>query len=495
VHARIAHALQAMPLGSQVPAERAFDLAHHWLAAGPVHAPQAWRAAAAAAAHARRDFANLEAAELYRAALDAHALDPAGTRDERYDLLLAFAEAAAWAAKWRPVVEAVVAAVALASAQDDPERVARAAAALTRYSVWTPQEHDEVDEDLIDDLRTALRRLDHHDSPVRCVLMLALAVQLYYRPGAEPEVLALVEEGTAAARRIGDPGLHAWAARTGWIALWRCAHLGRRHELAVEELAAARESGDEPAQALAHTALAGTALEEGDLETWRTQSAAADDIARRRRLVYVDYALHFVRLNLSLLADDGEAADRHAHAMRTMREDMATPAMEWNEFGVLYATAAWRPGAAEPLARGMLDYFTASPNDLGRTPLLHVLALAGMADELRRELARAPLRPLRDTWYLSAEASVRAVVAGYLGDTELARLSGEQLRPLSGRMAVMGIAVVTGPVDGYLAIALAVLGEREEATGLAQRAEQLAARWGMTAYQRWFADTRARLAF
>ncbi len=160
VHARIAHALDSVPRGSLAPAERAFDLAHHWLAAGPVHAPQAWRAAAAAAAEARRDFANVEAADLYRAALDAHALDPSGTREERYDLLLSFAEAAAWAAKWRPVVEAVVEAVALASTENDPERVAHAAAALTRYSVWTPQEYDEVDEDLIDDLRSALRGLD-----------------------------------------------------------------------------------------------------------------------------------------------------------------------------------------------------------------------------------------------------------------------------------------------------------------------------------------------
>ena len=263
VHARIAHALDSVPRGSLAPAERAFDLAHHWLAAGPVHAPQAWRAAAAAAAEARRDFANVEAADLYRAALDAHALDPSGTREERYDLLLSFAEAAAWAAKWRPVVEAVVEAVALASTENDPERVAHAAAALTRYSVWTPQEYDEVDEDLIDDLRSALRGLDTHDSPVRCVLMLALAVQLYYRAGSEPEILALVDEGTAVARRIGDPALRGWAARTGWIALWRSAHLDRRRELAVEELAAARESGNEAAEALAHTALAGTGVEAG----------------------------------------------------------------------------------------------------------------------------------------------------------------------------------------------------------------------------------------
>ena len=53
VHARIAHALASVPRGSLAPAERAFDLAHHWLAAGPVHAPQAWRAAAAAAAEAQ----------------------------------------------------------------------------------------------------------------------------------------------------------------------------------------------------------------------------------------------------------------------------------------------------------------------------------------------------------------------------------------------------------------------------------------------------------
>jgi DNA-binding SARP family transcriptional activator len=495
VHARIAHALDSLPRGSLAPAERAFDLAHHWLAAGPVHAPQAWRAAAAAAAEARRDFANVEAADLYRAALDAHALDPAGTRDERYDLLLSFAEAAAWAAKWRPVVEAVAEAVALASAEDDPERVARAAAALTRYSVWTPQEYGEVDEDVIDDVRSALRGLDHHDSPVRCVLMLALAVQLYYRHGSEPEVLALVDEGTAAARRIGDPALRSWAARTGWIGLWRSAHLERRHELALEELAASRESGNEAAEALAHTALAGTGLEQGDRETWEAESAAADDIARRRRLTYVEYALHFVRLSLTLLADDTDAADEHAEAMRTMREGMATPAMEWNEFGVLYATASWRPGAAEPVARGMLEYFRANPDDFGRTPLLHVLALAGMEDELRAELARAPLTPMRDDWLVSSEASVRALVAAYVGDEPMARRSLEVLRPLSGRMAVSGISLVIGPVDGYLAIALATLGDTEQAAGFAEQAEALARRWGMSAYLRALDEWRERFRF
>ncbi len=495
VHARIAHALDALPQGSLAPAERAFDLAHHWLAAGPVHAPRAWRAAAAAAAEARRDFANVEAADLYRQALEAHALDPAGTREERYELLLSFAEAAAWAARWRPVVEAVVDAVALARADDDPERVARAAAALTRYSVWTPQEHDEVDEDFIDDLRSVLRGLDHHDSPVRCVLMLALAVQLYYRYGSEPEILALVDEGTAVARRVGDPALRTWAARTGWIALWRTAHLDRRHEIATEELAAARESGNEAAEALAHVALAATALEEGDLDGWQRESSAADDIARRRRLTYVEYALTFVRFSLALLQDDDATAAEHAESMRGMREGLATPALEWNEFGVHYATAIWRPATAGPIVAGMLEHFRADPAEIGRWPLLHVLALVGLEDEVRAELARAPIVPLHDNWYLTSEASLYAVVAGFLGDEELARRSVEALRPLAGRMAVSGLALAFGPVDGYLAVALCVLGERQEAARAADRAESLARRWGMTAYLRWLAEQRAHLGF
>ena len=437
VHARIAHALDAVPRGSLAPAERAFDLAHHWLAAGPVHAPQAWRAAAAAAAEARRDFANVEAAELYRQALDAHALDPAGTREERYELLLSFSEAAAWAARWRPVVEAVIEAVGLARADDDPERVARAAAELTRYSVWLPQEYDEVHEDLVDDLRAVLRGLDHHDSPVRCVLMLALAVQLYYAPGAEPEVLALVDEGLAAARRLDDPALRGWAARTAWLALWRVEHLERRVALASEEVAAARESGDEAALAVGHIALAGAAAEEGDLETWLAESAAAEAIARRRRLVYVEFVLHFVRLNLTLLAGDDDAADAHADAMRTMSDGIATPALEWIDFGVSYVTAMWRPEVAAAVAEPMLAFHREDPWDFGRSPLLHVLALAGREDDVRTELARGPLPPLTDHWHVTSEAAVRAVVAALLDDR--AARPGRRRAPAPGQWPDGGV--------------------------------------------------------
>ena len=426
-------------------------------------------------------------------ALDAHALDPAGTREERYELLLSFSEAAAWAAKWRPVVEAVVEAVALARADDDPERVARAAAELTRYSVWLPQEHDEVDEDLVDDLRAVLRGLDHHDSPVRCVLMLALAVQLYYRPGvgargrSRSSTRAPRRPDASATRRCGG-GRRAPA----WLALWRSAHLERRHALAVEELAAARESGDEAARPLGHIALAGTGLEEGDLETWRAESAAAEAIARRRRLVYVEFVLHFVRLNLALLEGDDEAADAHADAMRTMRDGMATPAMEWTDFGVSYVTAMWRPEVAGRWPRRCSSSHRRTPPRL-RPRAAAPRARARRAGGRRARRAR-PCAPSR-RWPTTGTSPPRPGCAPSSPRSSTtwrspAAWSTCCARPTGGWRSP-GISVVSGPVDGYLALALAVSGEREEATVLADRAEALASRWGMTAYLRWLAERTA----
>ena len=452
VHARIAHALDTVPRGSLAPAERAFDLAHHWLAAGPVHAPQAWRAAAAAAAEARRDFANVEAAELYRQALEAHALDPAGTREERYDLLLSFCEAAAWAAKWRPVVEAVAEAVALASADDDPERVAagggrpdpllRVAPAGVRRGRRGRHRRP-----ALGPARPGPPRLP---GALRADARAGRAALLPQRVGAGGARAR--RRGRRAARRIGDPALRAWAARTGWIALWRSAHLERRHELAVEELAAARESGNEAAEALAHTALAGTALEEGDLETWEAESAAADDIARRRRLTYVEYALHFVRLSLSL------AGRRRGGGRRARRRDAH------------HARGHGDPGHGVERVRGALRHGDAGGP--GR-PSRSRAACSSTTGRRRTTTSAAPrcctcspspgwrtscapssperrCSPLHDDWFVTTEASVRALVAGYVGDQAMARQCVELLGPLSGRMAVSGISVVIGPVDGYV---------------------------------------------
>ena len=70
VHARVAAVFAERP-------DRESEVARHWLAAGPGHAGEAWRAASEAARLARRRHAHEQAAELLTAALGAWEADPA----------------------------------------------------------------------------------------------------------------------------------------------------------------------------------------------------------------------------------------------------------------------------------------------------------------------------------------------------------------------------------------------------------------------------------
>ena len=171
LHARIAYAYER-PHAPVSGESRPFELARHWLAAGPVHASRAWPAAAEAARLATAAFAHEEAVDLYLAALAAQLIDPRAGTPERFALLLKLAEAAAYAGTWQHVVAAAVEAVRIAAAVGDPSRVARAAVELTRHSVWTPQEFGVVDDDLVEDLHEALR-LDRRGGLLRARTVVA----------------------------------------------------------------------------------------------------------------------------------------------------------------------------------------------------------------------------------------------------------------------------------------------------------------------------------
>ena len=495
VHARIAQALESAAWVDMGAAERTFELARHWLAAGPAHAASAWPAAVAAATEARRAWANVEATSLYQSALASHALDPAATAAQRYDLLLGFAEVAARAARWRAVVEAVVQAVRLAGAEGDPDRVALAVTGLTRYNVWLPQSYGEVFEDLVDDLREAIAVAGDEDSATRCRLMLALAVQLYYATDYAPEVEALAEEGLALARRLGDAELRGWAARTAWLALWRPRYLQRRLDLAREEIEAARECGDEAAEAVGRAALAGAAVEAADLEVWTTQSEAAEAIAQRRRLPYVEFALGFVRLSLSLMAGRFDEAEAIEGRLRGMRNEVTTPADESLDFAMSFASATWRPELTPAVAAAYRYVMATTPDPFLAVGAVFQTTRAGELAEARTELARHPLPPVPDMWHATMEAAERADIAGRLGDRGLALQALDVLHGASGRMVVAGVSVGFGPVDGYLAVASAVLGEVDRARDAAARADVLAAAWGLAAYREWLAERRTALGF
>ena len=313
LHARVAHALDeggaVAPLVG--PEERVAELARHWLAAGPSYAGRAWRAAVDAAAQARRTFSWVEAEHLMAAAIEAHRRDPLGTPEERIDLLLTRARDCRPNAEWNQVLPCAAEAMALARRAGDLDRLAAAAAAASDNLVWLSQQWDEVLEDTVDDLRWGLDHVPPGDSPQRCRLMLALAVQLYYEPSARAEIIALADEGHAMARRIDDPALRWWACHTAWKALWAPTHLERRLELGREGLEAARASGDEDSLAIAHLLVAAASLEAGDRAASWSTAGSRSALARRRRNSYALMALGWVHMSLAAMSGDDEAALRH----------------------------------------------------------------------------------------------------------------------------------------------------------------------------------------
>ena len=497
VHARVAHALDSDAVVTALlrPEERVAELARHWLAAGPTHTARAWRAAADAAAQARQVFSHAEAASLMADAIAAHRRDPAGTPEERFELLLTRAGDCQRSAAWRDVVACAFEAINQARSARDPVRVARAAAEVSRYGLWTPHEWGEVFEDTIDDLRWALRHLPEQDSVERCQLMLALALELYYLPTAVAEVQALVEEGLAIARRIGDPALVWWATRAAWISWWQPSRAKQRKELAAETLAAARELLDEELESIALAAAAASALELGDAVEYRALASAAERIARRRRLAFVLLALGWVELCFAAMRADDEAVQTRTADLMALRPFAALPAEELHDAGIALTGCFWQPELLARAVDPMMMAADASGDDLGRDALYIAMARSGRLDELRERMRKQPLQHQAENWSTSLVGCCLAEAAASIDDRHEAARARDMLRPLTGRMSVSGISLTIGPVDGYLALAEAATGDHAEAGRLADAALDQAASWDIPRYEEWLSRWRDRLGF
>lgn len=495
LHAQVAHALDADPAATALlrPEERVAELARHWLAAGPTHAARAWRAAVDSAAQARQVFSHVEAAQLMAEAIEAHHRDPAGTPEERFELLLTRAGDCQRAASWKSVVACAFEAIGQARAAQDPVRLARAAAEVSRFSLWTPHEWDEVFEDTIDDLRWALRRLPEHDSEARCELMLSLALELYYVPTATAEVQALVEEGLAVARRIGDPALVWWATRAAWIAWWQPSRAEERKALAAETLEAARRLGDEDLESIALAVAAASALELGEAEEYRSFAEASERIARRRRLAFVLLALGWVEMNFAAMRRDRAALATRTEELKALRPFAAVAGADLHDAGIALTACFWEPEIAYAVDP-MMAAADASGDDLGRDALYIAMARSGRLDELRQRMRDQPLRD-GENWTTSLAACCLAEAAAALADRDEAARARQVLRPLTGRMSVSGISLTIGPIDGYLALVEATLDDREEAGRLADAALAQAAQWELPCYDEWLTDWRTRLEF
>jgi hypothetical protein len=325
--------------------------------------------------------------------------------------------------------------------------------------------------------------------------MLTLAVELYYVPTAVAEVAALCDEGLAAARRLDDPALVWWATRAAWLALWYPSQAVRRSELAAESLSAARSLGDEDCEAISLAVAAGNALELGRVAEYRTFAAASERIARRRRLAFVLVALGWVDLNMAAMRGDAAGVQARAAEMNALRPHAALPAEELHDAGIALTSCFWEPDLLAGVVDLMMAAADASEDDLGRDAVYAALARTGRLDELRERMQRQPLVDHRENWNSTTTWCCAADAASVVADQKVAAWARSKLAPLSGRMGVAGISLAIGPVDGYLALAEATLGNRSEASRLAELAHEQAQEWELPRYVDWLRQRRTTLGF
>ncbi len=494
LHAELARVLETDPEVRRWydDAELTADLALQWLAAGPSHADRAWPAARAAADLSHSLSSYRDAMDLRRAAVEAHRRATGPDETERYGLLLELAREASYAAQWPAVVDASFEAMALARSLGSPEQVAEAAAAMTAYVVWTPHDWNEVFEDTIDDLRWALATLPEDDSVARCRLLLALAVELYYDVGALAERRALVEAGLALARRLGEPAVTWWATRAAYIASWAPSFTEARIGWAEEGLAAARAAGDRAAEAVTLVCLANDHLELGHMDEWDRLSAEAAALGAQERLPYVLFTLRWVESTLEALRGHPEERDLRITQIAEVAHDVAVPSIEIMVPAMAVIARMWDRELGlfvESL------HMMAAMSEMSRATMHALLGRAAGPDAVRASLEQHPYAEPQELWQSLMTACCEAEAASMVGDVALARRVRPMMERFPDRNALAGVAVVFGPVAGYLALADATVGDLDAAAEHADLALALADERGFPPYRDWLVAHRTRLAF
>ena len=484
VHARAAAALEGTP-GHET------ELARHWLAAGPSHAARAWRAAEVAAEVSLASYAHDEATDLLRQALEALEADPTATTRQRARLLVQLATAHRWAGDWAGITETTRAAVTVAEEVDDPELLAEAATVLFAGAYWQNGRYGNRDELMIAALRSALDRLPPEDSPLRCRTLAALAAELYYVEGLEVR-RALSEAAVAMARRLGDPDLLVVVLFGAGTALQAPGTEDERVALAAEAVAVAAGAGDLRAEAGARASLSIYLGEAGRPQEMWSELERARRLALRVRLSFPLMVLESMAVSWHLGAGDDQAALAAYSRYLEVAEQIEHPQRLDAAAGLALSFALW---SADPVP---LPEEVVVAMEHGPLPASATLAL-GL---VRGESEERGLRWLRGhppvldhhTWFSRLEWCSAGAMAALARDAELGARAYRLLAPHAGRTCVAGTGVASGPVDAYLALAAAAVGETATAARHADEAERLGREWGLTRFLDWLRGQRERFA-
>jgi hypothetical protein len=181
-----------------------------------------------------------------------------------------------------------------------------------------------------------------------------------------------------------------------------------------------------------------------------------------------------------------EATQRWAaQAVFPFRDEAMVAAQAW--------LALWQGRAGELLDR-FLALSDVSPTDMN-TSLLLLLLRSGRLDEAAAHLEQRPVPLIDDDFAVTLDLSIGAEAALLLRRPELAAAVYPLLSGWSGRAAAAGTGAPLGPVDAFLALAAAAVGETALATGHADEAARLCQEWGLIPVAGWLSALRQRFGF
>jgi hypothetical protein len=154
--------------------------------------------------------------------------------------------------------------------------------------------------------------------------------------------------------------------------------------------------------------------------------------------------------------------------------------------------ALWRGTSLEPVEA----VTQAVAEDIPVGPVVVVCLLRGGEPDRARDFARQhPFDLDHDTWLSPLVWACAAEAALELGDETTARRAYELLAPYAGRAATAGAHCAMGPVDAFLALAAATVGDGPRASAHADAALRLVEQWEIPLVGTWLRGRRLAHGF
>jgi eukaryotic-like serine/threonine-protein kinase len=487
LHRRAGEALVAL-CGAD-PGPRLSEIAYHFVAAAPGGDIDTAVTYARRAAHRSLALLAYEDAERhYLLALEALDQRAATAGDDlvRCELLLALGVSRNKADDITGANEAFEDAAVLARRLGLPDRLARAGLGMADIEPAPGV----LNLPKIRLLEEALAAMPPGDNPLKVRALARLALELYFGDAAE-RTTRLGRTAVEMARRVGDPGMVAYALHAERMVIGWADPPGARLAVSTEITTLAEQAGDAELALTGHYWRLSDLAELGDIEAVDVQIELCHARAEALRQPVWRWYSALTRAMRAMLAGRFDEAEQHAQRALQIgqRAHGSTALQTYGGQMLVIRRDQGRLAELEPVVQGMVLQNPTTPAWRAALAFVHSeLGREAQAREQFESLAAKDFTDLpRDVLYL-VMLTVLTETCAFLQDSARAATLYGLLRPYTGRNLVMANALAcVGACSYYLGVLAATMGRAVEADTHFDDALRMHTRM---ASQPWMARTR-----